>query len=203
MKFKLLVVVLLSFIPAMVMAQPGPPPGVNTDRYNYCMNEGLGKGRSFSTPENYCGQWAGPSAGQQREQGVPVPPVPCGMTWNGNPIYMSRQRCEAYISAERAQELAAHKAWLVQQAAAAAAAAAAAKNNGGAIYNCAYIETSTPANGGGYPPIQVPYTGLGQPITANSLNLALAKAGQIAKSSSIAYWVVTASCTEVILLKNL
>lgn len=198
MKIKLLIVVLLSFIPVMLTAQPGPPPGVNTQRYNYCMNEGLGKGRSYSTPENYCGQWAGPSAGQQREQGVP-----CGMTWNGNPIYMSRQRCEAYISAERAQELAAHKAWLAQQAAAAATAAAAAKNNGGAIYNCAFIETATPANGGGYPPIQVPYTGLGQQVTANSLNLALAKAGQIAKSSSNAYWVVTASCTEITLLKNL
>jgi len=201
MKFKLLVVVLLSFIPAMMMAQPGPPPGVNADRYNYCMNEGLGKGRSYTTPENYCGQWAGPSAGQQRQQGMP-----CGMTWNGNPIYMSPQRCEAYLSAERAQELAAHKAWLVQQAAAtaaASAAAAAAKNNGGAIYNCSFIETSTPANGGGYPPIQVPYTGLGQQVTANSLDLALAKAGQIAKSSSNVYWVVTASCTEMILLKNL
>ena len=211
MKIKLFLSCALSFFSAITVAQALVPAGVDGSRYKYCMDAGLGKGRSYTTAQAFCQQWAGPSAsiisryrGQVNTEGVGVP---CGMTWNGNTIYMPLQRCEAYLNAERAQEIAAHKAWLAQQAAAAkaaaAAAAAAAANNGGAIYNCSFTETSTPANGGGYPPITVPYTALGQQITADSLDSANAKAAAIARSYSNAYWVTTGSCTELILLRNL
>jgi hypothetical protein len=209
-KYKLLLIV-LGLISTATIAQSQTPAGINGERYTYCMNAGLGKGRPYTTPQAYCQQWAGPSAsvmtrlrGTINTDGVGVP---CGMTWNGNMIYMPYQRCEAYLAAQRAQEIAAHKAWLAKQAAAAkaaaAAAAAAAANNGGAIYNCSFTETSTPANGGGYPPITVPYTALAQQITADSLNGANAKAAAIARSVSNAYWVTTESCTELILLKDL
>lgn len=210
MKYKLFLIV-LGLISTATIAQSQTPPGIDSERYTYCMNAGLGKGRAYTTPQAFCQQWAGPSAsvmsrlrGTVNTEGVGVP---CGMTWNGNTIYMPYGRCEAYLAAQRAQEIAAHKAWLAQQAAAAkaaaAAAAAAAANNGGAIYNCSFTETSTPANGGGYPPITVPYTALAQQITADSLNGANAKAAAIARSVSNAYWVTTGSCTELILLRNL
>ena len=211
MKLKIFLLSIISLMPFAAIAQSSAPPGVNSERYTYCLNEGLGKGRSYTTPQAYCQQWAGPSAsvmnklrGTINTEGVGVP---CGMTWNENTIYMPFQRCEAYLNAQRAQEIAAHKAWLAQQAAAAkaaaAAAAAAAANNGGAIYNCSFTETSTPANGGGYPPISVPYTALGQQITADSLDAANSKAAAIARSVSNAYWVTTGSCTFLILLRDL
>ena len=43
----------------------GSPPyvncGVNQSRYEYCMNGGLGKGRPYASPEQYCKGWAGPA----------------------------------------------------------------------------------------------------------------------------------------------
>ena len=211
MRIKLFLCVFFGFFSLITAAQTSAPAGIDGDRYTYCMNAGLGKGRYYTTPQAYCQQWAGPSASVMRRlrgtintEGVGVP---CGMSWNGNIIYMPYGRCEAYLAAQRAQEIAAHKAWLAQQAAAAkaaaAAAAAAAANNGGAIYNCSFTETSTPANGGGYPPITVPYTALAQQITADSLDGANAKAAAIARSVSNAYWVTTGSCTELILLRDL
>jgi hypothetical protein len=197
-----------SLLPIVALAQNNTPPGVNADRYNYCMNEGLGKGRSYTTPQAFCQQWAGPSrAAMAQANGGMQDGIPCGMSWNGNPIYMSPGRCEAYLNAARAAEIAQHKAWLAQQAAqakaAAAAAAAAARNNGGAIYNCSFTETSTPANGGGYPPITVPYTALGQQITADSQDQANEKAAAIARAYSNQYWVTTGSCSFLILLRDL
>lgn len=208
MRFKLLLISLLGFFPMFASAQPSSPPGINASRYVYCMNEGLGKGRSYTTPQAFCQQWAGPSASATMQgNGGMDSGIPCGMSWNGNPIYMSPGRCEAYLNAAQAEEIAQHKAWLAQQAAqakaAAAAAAAAAKNNGGAIYNCSFTETSTPANGGGYPPITVPYTALGQQITADSQDQANSKASAIARAYSNAYWVTTGSCSFLILLRDL
>jgi hypothetical protein len=215
MRFKLLLITFLGFFPLFASAQPSSPPGVNASRYVYCMNEGLGKGRGYTTPQAYCQQWAGPSAvAMAQADGGMGGGIPCGMSWNGNPIYMTPSRCEAYLKAARAAEIAQHKAWLVQQAAQAkaaaaaaaaaeAAAVAAAKNNGGAIYNCSFTETSTPANGGGYPPITVPYTALGQQITADSQDQANEKAAAIARAYSNAYWATTGSCSFLILLKDL
>jgi hypothetical protein len=44
----------------------GPPPqylncGVNQERYDLCMGQGFGKGRSYATQEQYCTGWAGPA----------------------------------------------------------------------------------------------------------------------------------------------
>lgn len=69
MKFKLLLIIIY-FIPAVVLAQFIPPPWIDAQRYTHCIDQGLGKGRSYATPENYCQNWAGlsrsattPSAG--------------------------------------------------------------------------------------------------------------------------------------------
>lgn len=207
MKPKFLLIAALSFSPTLVFAQSEISPGVDTNRYAYCINEGLGRGKINTSPQAYCQQWAGPSFlimrkrkyGMESMEGSEL----CGMTWNGSPIYMTIQRCKAYMSAARTQELNAHKEWLAQRTALEEQRASAAKINSGAIYNCSFLETSTPANVGGYPPIQVPFTALAQQITADSLNNALTKAGQIAKSYTNSYWVITASCNELILLRDL
>ena len=43
----------------------GNPPflncGVDKSRYDYCMNQKLGQGQGWSTPEQYCQGWAGPA----------------------------------------------------------------------------------------------------------------------------------------------
>ena len=58
MRFKLFLIA-FSFISTATMAQYQAPPGVNEDRYNICMTEGLAKRRPYSALENYCMQWAG------------------------------------------------------------------------------------------------------------------------------------------------
>jgi hypothetical protein len=42
--------------PAYLNCQALP---VNTQRYDSCMSSGLGSGRSFQTPEEFCREWAG------------------------------------------------------------------------------------------------------------------------------------------------
>jgi hypothetical protein len=37
------------------------PQSVDNSRYILCMNDGLGQGRPYATPEQYCQQWAGPA----------------------------------------------------------------------------------------------------------------------------------------------
>lgn len=206
--FKFLLTVILGLSPILSLAQSSAPPGINASRYVYCLNEGLGKGRSYTTPQVYCQQWAGPSAAVARIQSDDGKEVPCGMTWSGNPIYMIPSRCEAYLNASRAEELAQHKAWLAQQVAnakaAAATSAAAAKNDGGAIFNCSFKETCTPANGcSEYPPYTTSAPSLAQQIIADSLDQANAKAAVIARAATNRYWVATGSCSLLALIKNI
>ncbi len=118
--------------PTLTQAQA--PAGVNAERYNLCMNEGLGKGRTYTTPENYCQQWAG-SNSQPQNLGNQIP---CGMSWNGSMVYMSPRQCENYMNAMAEQAAAQHKIWLAQQAAAAAKARAAAAIHAPAFYNCTW-----------------------------------------------------------------
>lgn len=35
--------------------------GVNQGRYDACMSSGMGKGRAYMSPEQFCTQWAGPA----------------------------------------------------------------------------------------------------------------------------------------------
>lgn len=58
MKLKILLLATISLLPYATFAQSSAPICTN-ERYNICMSEGYGKGRSYTTPEGYCQQWAG------------------------------------------------------------------------------------------------------------------------------------------------
>lgn len=66
MMTKFLLIAFLGFSPLLALAQSSAPSGIDADRYEMCMNDGFGKGRSYTTPETYCQQWAGPSAAAAR-----------------------------------------------------------------------------------------------------------------------------------------
>lgn len=113
MKYKFLLAV-ISFFPGLALAQAGPPSGVNATRYEYCMTQGLGNGRSYATPQIYCSQWAGPSQGS-RPRGMKVM-VPCGFDpLNDQPLYATPAACEAALKANAAAEAAEHKRYLAYQ----------------------------------------------------------------------------------------
>lgn len=88
MRFKLFLIA-FSFISTATMAQYQVPPGVNADRYNLCMNEGLGKGRPYSTSDNFCMQWAGT---YNTTIYPPLPPKPINQQCN--PIYSNYYNCK-------------------------------------------------------------------------------------------------------------
>lgn len=177
MRFKLLLLA-FGFISTAAMAQSQVPPGVNASRYTYCMSEGLGKGRAYTTPQAFCQQWAGPSAASMVHPNSDMGNgIQCGMSWNGNPIYMSPSRCEAYLNAAKAAEIAQHKAWLAQQAAQAKAAAAAAAVHAPAFYNCTWSLLMGYDFGPQYDTQNVP-----EQIVATSLNEANAKANKYVQS---------------------
>jgi hypothetical protein len=112
MRFKLLFVV-FSFISTMAMAQSQVPPGVNASRYTYCMNEGLGKGRPYATPQAFCRQWAAePSARAEGMGGQ----VECGSNvLTGQMYYCSPTMLEGMLRAQRQQALILHQKYLAYQ----------------------------------------------------------------------------------------
>ena len=171
MRFKLLLIA-FGFISTAAMAQSEVPPGVNASRYTYCMNEGLGKGRPYATPQAFCQGWAGGGSPRSAQLGEP-----CGMSPNGNPIYMSPGQCENYLNAMHAWAAEQHKKWLAEQAVAAAAAKAAAAVHAPAFYNCTWSLFMGYDFGAQYDTQNVP-----EQIVATSLNEANAKANKYVQS---------------------
>lgn len=171
MKTKLIAITLCLY--SLSVVAQSPPPEINSYRYNLCMSEGLGKGRGYTTPENYCQQWAG-SNGKPR--GL-TNEIPCGASWNGSMVYMSFSQCENYMRAMAEQEAAQHKIWLAQQAAAAAKAKAAAAIHAPAFYNCTWSLLMGYDFGPQYDVQNVPTQ-----IVATSLNNANAAANKYVQS---------------------
>jgi len=71
-----LILIAFGFISTSTMVFSQVPPGVNADRYNLCMNEGLGKGRPYSSPEEFCAQWASNSQPSISPTQRMIPPTP-------------------------------------------------------------------------------------------------------------------------------
>lgn len=115
---------LLGVLPILASAQSVAPAGVNAERYSICMRDGIGKGRSYATPEAFCQEWAGRARNAMQPGGNEVP---CGMNFfTEQPIYMSWPQCKAQMQAMREYEIQERKAAAAKAAAAAAAAKAAA-----------------------------------------------------------------------------
>lgn len=92
MKIKKLILTFLSLLPLVVFAQSSTPPGVNGDRYSLCMNEGLGKGRSYSSPEEFCAQWASNSPPTISPSQRTIPPTP--VSAQCYPLYPDYFNCQ-------------------------------------------------------------------------------------------------------------